>query len=96
MQHVPKEGGTYEAGTKFIVEHGQVPKTSSVTNDHRFTLLPLTAASGHVVICVVIFQVKSSKIPAIWASGIDAKVEPVKGSDDIIKMDGKENFGPGK
>jgi hypothetical protein len=62
MLYLTKKDGR-EAGTKYVVGGGQVPRTSSVTTDHCFTLLPITAASGECVNCVVIFQGKLSKIP---------------------------------
>jgi hypothetical protein len=36
----------HEGGKKFVVGRGQVPRTSCSTTDHRFTLLPITSASG--------------------------------------------------
>jgi hypothetical protein len=86
----------HQAGTKFIIQCGTIPKISCSTTDHRFTVLPITSASGHAVICVVIFQGKSSDIPSHWVSSIDTRVEPVRGSDGSIKIDGECNFGEGK
>jgi phage terminase small subunit len=86
----------HEAGTKYVVARGQTPRTSCSTTDHRFTLLPITSASGEPVICVVIFQGKTSEIPSHWTTGIDTRVDPVRGSDGRIRMDGEFNFGPGK
>jgi hypothetical protein len=85
----------HEAGTKYVVARGQTPRTQSSTTDHRFTLLPITSASGEPVICVVIFQGKSKEIPANWVSGIDSRVEPVRGEDGEIRTDGI-NYGEGK
>ena len=85
----------HEAGTKFVVGKGQVPRTSCVTTDHRFTLLPITAANGEPVICVIIFQGKSSEVPASWASGIDILLEPTRGADGKISIDDC-NFGQNK
>jgi hypothetical protein len=76
----------HEAGTKYVVGHGQIfTKTSCVTTNHQFTLLPITLASGKPVICAVIFQGKLTKIASHWASGINTQVEPVRGSDGSIK-----------
>jgi hypothetical protein len=87
----------HEGGKKFVVGRGQVPRTSCSTTDHRFTLLPITSASGEVVICVVIFQGKSAEIPANWATGIDTEVQPVRGADGKIRVDSESgNFGKGK
>jgi hypothetical protein len=45
----------------------------------------------------VIFQGKSSEIPANWATGIDTKVQPVKGVDGKITVYSElGNFGKGK
>jgi hypothetical protein len=85
----------HEAGTKYVVARGQTPRMQASTTDHRFTLLPITSASGEPVICVVIFQGKSKEIPADWVSGIDTRVEPVRGEDGEIRTDGI-NYGPGK
>jgi hypothetical protein len=86
----------HQAGKKYVVPRGTVPKTTCSTTDHRFTVLPITSASGHAVICVVIFQGKSTDIPSHWVSGIDTRVEPVRESDGSIKIDGECNFGEGK
>jgi hypothetical protein len=85
----------HEAGTKYICASGQVPKTACVTTDHRFTLLPITTASGEAVVSVVIFQGKSSEVPGNWADGIDVRVEPLRGENGKIRTDGS-NFGKGK
>ena len=82
-------------GQRLIVERGTVPQIIACTTDHKFTLHPFTSASGHAVCCVVIFQGKQGKVPAIWRTGIDHTVTP------IFTADGKEidfelNFGNGK
>jgi hypothetical protein len=81
---------------KHIVGRGQVPKTLRSTTNHQFTLLPITSASGEPIICVIIFQGKSSEIPSHWVSGIDTWVDPVRGSDGGIRVDGEFNFGKDK
>ena len=85
----------HAAGTKYVVAVGQVPKTSCVTTDHRFTLLPITSGSAGPVLCVAIFQGKGSQVPAIWTSGIDITITPVRDSDGNIAKD-ESNFGSGK
>jgi hypothetical protein len=81
------------AGTKYVVGHGHTPKKMPyVTTNHRFTLLPITSASGKPVICVIIYQSKLTKIILHWASGIDTQVEPVRGSDGRLNIDGGCNF----
>ena len=82
------------AGTKFVVERGTIPQMRACTNDHRFTLLPVTSASGNAVCCIVIFQSELEEVPIHWQSGIDITVEPVKGADG--KIDAKLNLGEGK
>jgi hypothetical protein len=85
----------HKAGTKYIVGINQVPQTKCVTTDHRFTLLPLTAASEDPMICIIIFQGKASEVSTAWASGIDIKLEPVRDSRGNIEVS-ESNFGKGK
>jgi hypothetical protein len=85
----------HEGGTKFLCGPQQVPKTSCVTTGHRFTLLPTTTASGKPVVCVVIFQGKSTKVPGNWASGIDIRLEPKRRENGKFRID-QSNFGKGK
>ena len=91
-------------GEKFICGRGQVPRKSSSATDHRFTLLPITAANGNAVIYVVIFKSKRKKPPVSWKTGIDVRVKPR--TKTIINTEGGEiavpdesdieNYGPGK
>jgi hypothetical protein len=85
----------HEGGRKYLCGKDQVPKTSCVTSDHRFTLLPITTASGEPVVCVVIFQGSSKDVPGSWASGIDIQLEPTRGENGKIRTD-ESNFGKGK
>jgi hypothetical protein len=81
----------HEGGTKYICAPDQVPKTSCITTDHRFTVLPITKP----MVCIVIFQGKSAKVPGNWAGGINIQVEPTRGENSKICTD-KSNFGKGK
>jgi hypothetical protein len=83
------------ASTKYVVGTNQVPRKKCSRKDHRFTLLPITAANGEPVICVSIFQGKESEVPAAWASGIDIRLEPVRDQFGNIEV-GESNFGQGK
>ena len=66
--------------TAHIVERGTVPWIMCSTNDHRFTILPFTSASGGVVCCVIICtsSVKDG-VPLLWKTGVDVRIDnPVK------------------
>ncbi len=77
-----------------LVQPGTVPQTICCTNDHRFTILPFTSASGEAVCCVLIFKCQSEELPMIWKTGIDVTVDPAK--DENGKIDFKVNLGEGK
>ena len=81
-------------GQKSICERGTVPQITCCTNDHKFTILPFTSASGEGVCCVVIFKCSSSELPRDWKTGIDVTVDPVR--DEHGKIDLKLNLGKGK
>jgi hypothetical protein len=85
----------HQAGTKFVVGIGETPKTTCSTSDHRFTLLPITSATGLPVMCILIFQGKGPAVPASWKSGIDIRLSPVRDDDGKIAID-ERNFGKGK
>jgi hypothetical protein len=85
----------HEAGTKYIVGLGQVQRTSYVTANHQFTLLPIMLARGLPIMCVVIFQGGLSQVPTAWASGIDIQLQTVRDSDGIIVID-ESYFGKDK
>ena len=80
--------------TKYIVERGTLPQTICCTNDHRFTVLPFTSASGHAVCCVVIFQHANKELPILWKSGVDILVEPARNANGEIEYG--LNIGEGK
>ena len=84
--------------TKYIVERGTLPQTIiCCTNDHRFTVLPFTSASGHAVCCVIIFQHANKELPILWKSGVDILVEPVKNANGEIEYGlniGEEKYHP--
>ena len=83
------------AGTLRVVEKGTVPQTLCSTNDHRFTILPFTSASGEVVCCVIIFQSATNEVPLLWKTGIDITSEnPVL--DSSGEIDFEANCGEGK
>ena len=67
-------------GTTHIVKRGTVPQTVCSVNDHAFTILPFTSASGGVVCCVVIFSSNNDDgVPILWKAGIDIEViHPVR------------------
>lgn len=86
-------------GTKFIVKRGTVPQQIASTNDHNFTLLPFTSASGEVVCCVIIFKSLTGQVPLNWASGVDIRVgDPVlddSGDPDMNLNKGEGRYYPG-
>ena len=81
-------------GGKFVVGRGNTPKTVAATNDRRFTMLPIVAADGQPVICVLIFAGESTELRADWEVGIDITVNPVFDAEGRIIVE--ENTGPGK
>jgi len=82
-------------GRKHVVEKGTVPQMAACTDDHRFTVLPFTAASGEAICLVVIFRSDQDKVPLLWKTGIDARVkDPARDSRD--KIDFATNMGKGK
>ena len=83
------------AGTKYIVGRGTVPQILCSSNDHTFTILPFTSASGKAVCCVVIFKSPTEKVPILWKTGMDITVaNPAKNSKG--KIDFQLNLGEGK
>lgn len=81
-----------------------MPRKSVNARDHRFTLLPITAANGVAVIYVVIFRSKEEKTQEIWKTGIDVRVSPktilrtdCEGKEvEVVDECDLENYGPGK
>ena len=69
----------HNAGKRKIVAVDNVPRSECNSSDHRFTLLPITAATGEVIMCVVIFQSKQKEVPERWQLGVDVRVQPLKG-----------------
>ena len=45
----------HNAGKRKMVGVDNVPRSECNSPDHRFTLLPITAATGEEIMCVVIF-----------------------------------------
>mmetsp|Transcript_19755 Transcript_19755/g.41392 ORF Transcript_19755/g.41392 Transcript_19755/m.41392 type:complete len:151 (-) Transcript_19755:965-1417(-) len=56
----------------YVVGRGTVPQTKCSINDHTFTILPFTSASGGVVCCVVIFTSNNNDgVPILWKAGVN-------------------------
>ena len=88
------------AGTTYICPKGTVPQIMCCTNDHRFTVLPFTSASGKAICCVIIFQSdRVDEVPIHWRTGIDVQVtDPVLdeyGKPDMNLNMGEGNYYPG-
>ena len=82
-------------GEKFICEPGTRPKIGVSTTDHRCTVIPLVAANGDAVCCVVIFTGESDCPPVDWCMGRDITVDPECGPDGQVVFS-EINQGPGK
>ena len=61
----------HNAGERKIVGVDNVPRSEYNSSDHHLTLLTITAATGEVIMCVVIFQSKQKEVPVRWQSGSD-------------------------
>ena len=82
-------------GQKVIGQRGITPQIMCCTNDHKFTILPFTSASGEAVCCVVIFKCQSEEVPQLWKTGVDITVEnPAR--DENGEIDFQMNFDEGK
>ena len=74
------------------------------SKDHRFTLLPITAANGNAVLYVVIFKSKKVVVPEAWKTGIDIRITPTtmritnsEGEEiDVVDECDIRNYGKGK
>jgi hypothetical protein len=64
-----------------IGEKGGRANITASTTDIRFTVLPVSNAVGHAVLCVVIFQSESQEIPFNWISGIDTFATAIDDDD---------------
>ena len=96
MQYESKKKDGHVGGTTHIVQCGTVPQTMCCVNDHRFTILPFTSASGHAVCCVVIFTSDNDEgVNMLWKSGVDIRVDNVV-RDAKNEIDFKLNKGEGK
>jgi len=90
-----KEDG-HNGGEKYMCTPGTTPKIACATNEHRATIIPFVAASGHTVICAIIFQGESNNIPSSWILGRDISVtNPVRNDRGEI-IQGEINAGKGK
>jgi len=65
------------------------------TTDHHCTIIPIVAASGEAICCVVIFKGDSQSPFADWCLGIDIMVIPEKDQKGNIIF-GECNIGAGK
>ena len=83
-------------GTTRIAQCRTVPQTVCSVNDHPFTILPFTSASGGAVCCVVIFTSNNDNgVPILWKAGVDIEViDPVR--DEKNAIDFEMNSGEGK
>lgn len=81
-------------GRRYVCGRDTVPQKKAATNDHKFTALPFTSASGEGVCCVIIFQCKTEQVPFEWQAGIDHTKGIVYNSDGSINAE--ESIGPGK
>ena len=89
-----RDDGNY-SGTKYVVPVGSTPRKKVVCTDHRFTLFPLVAATGELVVNVVIFNSAATAVRASWHSGYDIRSKIItneKGEPVICE----ENCGEGK
>ena len=77
----------HNVGERKIVGVYNVPRSECKCSDHRFTLLHITAETGEIVMCVVIFQYKQKEVPVSWQSGIDVRVQPEKDEMGNIVFD---------
>jgi len=90
-----KEDG-HSGGEKYVCAPGTTPKIACATNNHRATIIPFVTASGKTVICIVIFQGESNKIPSSWTLGRDVTVTNPLHDEKGEIIQGEENAGKGK
>ena len=94
-------------GTTYCAPKGEDAYLISSGADHRFTMLPIIAATGEPVIYVIIFRSNSKKkvapenqkeyqseVPKRWKTGIDITKDPTLVNG--VPIDCMENCGPGK
>ena len=87
----------HNAGERKIVGVDNVPRSECNSSNHYFTPLPITAATGEVIMCVVIFQSKQKEVHVHWQSGIDVRVQPENDEMGNIFFDeATTNHGPRK
>ena len=86
MQYFAKKD-IHNAGKRKIVGVDNVRRSECNRSDHNFNPPPITAATGEVIICVVIFQSKQKDVPVLWQSGIDVGVQPEKDEMGNIVFD---------
>jgi len=85
-------GDGHVGGQKKIVPRGTVPKETATTNDHHFTLLGFTSATGEPVMCAIIMEGKSINSDVV--TGIDVFALKVGNETDPDFI--QNNTGPGK
>ena len=87
----------HNAGERKIVGVDNVPRSECNSSDNRFTLPPITAATGEVMMCVIIFQSKQKEVPVRWQLGIDVQVQPENNEmGNLVFDEAATNHGPGK
>ena len=72
-----------------------MPLVQSNTCDHRATILPLTAATGDPVLCVVIFASEKADVESNWHTGIDTTINPIldqNGRVDLLNIAWAKSF----
>ena len=87
----------HNAGKINIVGVDNVSRSECNSSDHCFTLLPITAATIKLFMCVVIFQSQQKEVPVRWQLGINVRVQPEKYEmRNIVFDEATTNHGPGK
>ena len=69
------------------MKQGTTPQLQSTTEDHKFTILPITSTTGQPVMCSVIFNRKKENIPFNYAAGIVATIKPNLDLNRKIRVD---------
>jgi hypothetical protein len=87
-----QEGDGAIGGELKICAKGLVPRESATTNNHHFTVLGFTAATGEAIMCAIIVSGKSLKPEVV--TGIDVFSEKIGDESDFDFTE--KNSGPGK
>jgi len=78
-------------GELFLCARGTTPKIGVSTMDHRCTIIPIVAANGDAVCCIIIFMGESSSPLVVWCLGWDVTVVPLKDEAGNVLLE--ENLG---